>query len=108
MILVFAAWLPFYETRGDILVSKLSILSHPSSYTASLLQQYASSFDAWHLFPLILLLTLCSIIFIMEGFSSQRGNYYGFARHPLAIVLFVTLTIWFGSSKGNDFIYFSF
>ena len=108
MVLVFAAWLPFYETRGNILFRKLTILSHLSSYTPSRLQQYVSSFDTWHLFPLLLLLTLCTIIFIVEGISSRRETYYGFARHPLAIALLVTLTVWFGSSKGNDFIYFSF
>jgi D-alanyl-lipoteichoic acid acyltransferase DltB (MBOAT superfamily) len=108
MVLVFAAWLPFYETRGDILSRKISILSHPSSYAPSLLRQYAATFDTSHLFPLLLLLTLCTAILIVEGISSRRNNYYQFAGHPLVIALLVTLTVWFGSSKGNDFIYFSF
>jgi hypothetical protein len=108
MVLVFAAWLPFYETRWDILSRKLYILSHSSSYAPSLLKQYAASIDTWHLFPLLLLLTLCTAILIMEGISSRRDTYYQFARHPLVIALLVSLTVWFGSSKGNDFIYFSF
>lgn len=108
MFLVFAAWLPFYETRGDILFKKLSILSQISSYSPCLLHQYAASFDTWHLFPLSLLLILCSITFMMEGISSKHGCYYEFARHPVAIALLVTFTVWFGSSKGNEFIYFSF
>jgi alginate O-acetyltransferase complex protein AlgI len=108
MFLVFAAWLPFYETRGDILSRKLSILSHPSSYALSLLLQYVATFDAWQLFPLLLLLTLCTAILIVEGISSRRDSHYQFARNPLVIALLVTLTVWFGSSNGNDFIYFSF
>jgi hypothetical protein len=108
MFLVFAAWLPFYETRGDILSRKLTILSHPSSYSPSLLRQYVASFDTWQLFPLLLLLTLCTAILIVEGISSRRDSHYQFARHPLVIALLVTLTVWFGSSNGNDFIYFSF
>lgn len=108
MVFVFAAWLPFYETRGDILSRKLVVLSRPSSYAPSLLHQYASSFDTWHLFPLLLLLTLCTTALIAEGISSRRESYYQYARHPLAIALLVTFTIWFGSSKGNDFIYFAF
>jgi alginate O-acetyltransferase complex protein AlgI len=108
MFLVFAAWLPFYETRGDILSRKLTILSHPSSYAPSLLRQYVASFDTWQLFPLLLLLTLCTAILIVEGISSRRDSYYQFACHPLVIALLVTLTVWFGSSNGNDFIYFSF
>jgi alginate O-acetyltransferase complex protein AlgI len=108
MFLVFAAWLPFYETRGDILSRKLTILSHPSSYDPSLLREYVASFETWQLFPLLLLLTLCTAILIVEGIFSQRDTYYQFARHPLVIAFLVTLTVWFGSSKGNDFIYFSF
>jgi len=108
MALVFVAWLPFYETRGGILIRKLTVLFTPSSYDPKLLLQYIASYDTWHLFPLLLLLALCMMTLIVERISIRRGNYYQFARHPIAIILLVTVTVWFGSSKGNDFIYFTF
>lgn len=108
MVLVFAAWLPFYETRWEVLSLKVGVLLRPSSYALPLLHQYLASFDTWHLFPLSLLLILCTMILIMEGISCRRNAHYGFARHPLAIALLVTLTVWFGSTKANEFIYFSF
>ena len=106
--LVFIAWLPFYETRGDVLCLKISILCSGSSYSLPLLYHYLGSFDSAQTLPLVLLLTLVMGTLIAEGISSWKGTYYGFARHPIAIILLVTLTVWLGSTKGNEFIYFSF
>jgi D-alanyl-lipoteichoic acid acyltransferase DltB (MBOAT superfamily) len=108
MILVFAAWLPFYETRFDVLSHKLAILSSPSSYSFLLLRQFASSFDSWHYLPLTVLFILTLLTFLAEATSSRKKVFYGYANHPVAIVILITLTVWFGSTKGNDFIYFSF
>ena len=108
MFFVFAAWLPFYETRGNILAKKLGILSNPSCYSPRLFHQFVSSFDAPRLFPLALLLMLCTGILLAEGISSKQKYYYQFARHPVVVAILITLTVWLGSTKGNDFIYFSF
>jgi len=108
MVLVFAAWLPFYETRWPVLSHKLAILCSSSSYSVSLLRQYAMSFDSWHYLPLTLLMILSLATFTAEAFCSRKKAHYGYANHPVAIIILIALTVWFGSTKGNDFIYFSF
>jgi alginate O-acetyltransferase complex protein AlgI len=108
MVLVFAAWLPFYETRGEVLWDKIVILCSPSSYSLQLLHSYVKSFDSWHYLPICALMVLVSLTFLAEGISARRKTYYDFANHPAAIVALIAMTVWFGSTKGNDFIYFSF
>jgi hypothetical protein len=46
--------------------------------------------------------------FTAEAFCSRKKAHYGYANHPVAIIILIALTVWFGSTKGNDFIYFSF
>jgi D-alanyl-lipoteichoic acid acyltransferase DltB (MBOAT superfamily) len=108
MVLVFAAWLPFCETRGDVLMRKIAILTTPSCFSLRSLRTYICSFEPVHLYPLIAVLLLAMITFAAEARSSKSQGYYGFASQPAVIVLLVALTVWLGSTHGNAFIYFSF
>ncbi len=108
MFLVFAAWLPFYETRGGMLAEKISILLKPASFSLGQLSQSIHSIDPSKILPLLIILLFCGVIFIAEGLSATRKTYYDFARKPVIVALLIVLTVWLGSSQGNDFIYFSF
>ena len=108
MILVFLAWLPFYETRGSILIQKILILTTPASFSLISLKLYAKTFELVQVLPLAALLLLCSLVFIGEAISAHRKTYYDFAKRPAVIAIIIALTVWLGSSKGNAFIYFSF
>ncbi len=108
LILVFVAWLPFYEIRFPVLLEKCRLLTTVSSYGVGGLINWAKGFDPADLLTLVVLVSLCLATFIAEGFSRKRGNDYGFAQSPVVIFVLVLATIWLGSSQGNEFVYFSF
>jgi D-alanyl-lipoteichoic acid acyltransferase DltB (MBOAT superfamily) len=108
MLLVFIAWLPFYETRGGVLAKKISILLTPASFSFRQLGQSIHSIDPSKILPLLVILLFSVVIFVAEGVSATRKAYYDFAHSPLIVALLIVLTVWLGSSQGNDFIYFSF
>jgi D-alanyl-lipoteichoic acid acyltransferase DltB (MBOAT superfamily) len=108
MFLAFAAWLPFYETRWDILKDKLALLCQPAAYSPHLLMSYIHSFNPASLFTMAVAAAMCGGAIALEGFSARRGDYYGFAKHPVAVAFLVAATVWLGSSQGNAFVYFSF
>lgn len=108
LVLVFAAWLPFYETRWPVLCQKVTILFSPSNYAVNLLGSYARSFDAATIFTMLAVVGLCLLILALEAHSARKKRFYDFANNPVAIAVLVVATIWLGSADGNSFIYFQF
>jgi len=106
--LVFLAWLPFYETRWDVLSQKFVTLLQVGSYSAEHLKSFALGFGPNALFPMMAAVSLCLLVLVLEAISSNKGDHYGFAKSRLAVALLIFGTIWFGSSQGNSFVYFSF
>lgn len=108
MVLVFFAWLPFYETRWHVLLQKLELLITPAAYSLHSLSAYLHSFDPTRLVTMSAAAGLCILALFLEIFSARKGTYYSYAAHPVVTALLVAATVWLGSSKGNAFVYFSF
>ncbi len=108
IVLVFAAWLPFYETRWDILSQKAGILLQIGQYSPQKLLAFVNHFGPTQLFPMMAAVTLCLTGLALEGFSARKGDHYAFANNRVILALLVIATVWLGSSEGNAFVYFSF
>jgi len=105
---VFLAWLPFFETRWGVLCDKLRILIQMEEYSAEKFVQFAGSFGVAQLSTMAVGVAFCLAALGFEAWSARKRDYYGFARSRIAIAILVFATIFFGSSQGNSFIYFSF
>ena len=108
MSLVFIAWLPFYETRWNILCQKFCVLASWQAYSLSALRAYVGSFDPGSLATMTVAVAMCMGALSLEFLSAQKRSFYAFASHPPVIFLLVVATIWLGSSRGNAFVYFQF
>lgn len=110
MFLVFLAWLPFYETRWDVLCSKAVLLATPSAYAPSAALAWVSSFDPAELLTMLVAVGLCLFGFLIEALSLLKDDraYYSLAENPLLVAFLVAATVLLGSAHGNEFIYFSF
>ncbi|CAN5657960.1 hypothetical protein BH09VER1_BH09VER1_00110 [soil metagenome] len=108
MLLVFVAWLPFYETRWPVLFQKLTLLATPAAYSLQGLTAYVHSFDPSRFTTMAAATALCLLALAMELVSIRKGTYYSYATNPIVTAILVAATVWLGSSKGNAFVYFSF
>lgn len=109
MIFVFLAWLPFYETRWNVLLEKARILATPSAYRGGELMSLIKGFQVGDLATLGSLIVLCLFILGLEGLGCWRKKEdYSFCQNPVAVFLFLGGVIILGSTSGNSFIYFSF
>lgn|GEM_PF-5802530 len=110
MFLVFLAWLPFYETRWNVLCAKAFLLCTPDAYAPSAAIAWLSAFDPAELITMLVAVGLCLLGFLIEFLSVRRDPqaHYSLASNPILVALLIAATVLLGSSQGNDFIYFSF
>lgn len=108
MVIVFLAWLPFYETRWEVLCKKIIILCQIDQYSSANLVAFVNHFGPAQLFPMTAAVFLCLVGLVMEGLSARTGDHYAFARNRVILAMLVIGTVWLGSSEGNAFVYFSF
>jgi D-alanyl-lipoteichoic acid acyltransferase DltB (MBOAT superfamily) len=109
MIGAFFAWLCFYETRTDVLFSKMTTLLNPTSYTLDSLGQVVTILEPGNAFVLGAFLLMALVALLVEWFSLRwTGEPYAWFRKPAVLCVLVALTIWLAPSEKNDFIYFAF
>jgi alginate O-acetyltransferase complex protein AlgI len=109
MVAAFFAWLCFYETRTEILLTKMGALLNPTTYTLHSLQQVVTILEPGNAFVLAAFLLMSFGTLLVEWFSLRRtGEPYAIFRKPAVLCVLVALTIWLAPSEKNDFIYFAF
>lgn len=110
MLLVFIAWLPFYETRWDVLCSKALLLATPSAYAPSAAVAWLGAFDPADLLTMLVAVSLCLFGFLIELLSLRKDQcaHYSLAENPIMVAILIAATVLLGSAQGNEFIYFSF
>lgn len=110
MFLVFLAWLPFYETRWEVLCNKAVLLATPTAYAPSAALAWLSAFDPAELLTMFVAIGLCLFGFLIEFLSLRKDDraYYSLAENPILVALLIAATVLLGSAQGNEFIYFSF
>lgn len=108
-VCVFATWLPFYETRSDILKDKVRILCDLSAWAPSSLFSLLREYNAGDLVTLLAAIGLAGLALGSEGICRFfKRDDYSHAQHPLTIAFCVVCIIFLGATESNEFIYFSF
>lgn len=103
---VFAAWLPFYETRFELLKKKMAILLTPEAWSLSAFHGFI---DIQGTPSGLGTVFLCLAVLLMEGIARYRGrDDYAYAAHPLMIACYVFGIVFLGGLYGNEFVYFAF
>jgi hypothetical protein len=109
MIGAFFAWLCFYETRTDILFSKMATLLNPATYTLGSLREVIPTLEPGNAFVLTAFLLMACIVLVIEWLSLRKtGEPYAFFKKPAALCAMIALTVLLAPGEKNDFIYFAF
>lgn len=109
MAVVFLAWLPFYETRMDVLWKKTRTLFTGSAWSLDALHGLVGSFGMGDLVTLGASVGLGLLALACEGLSLARtGKYFAHASSPITTVACVLGILFLGAPEANEFIYFAF
>ena len=103
------AWLPFYETQGTVLASKVGTLFTPSAYGPAALQALRHHWAPGDLIVMLCFLALAGATLAAEWRSvAAHQDPYSKFRRPAVTVALVILTVLLAPGESNAFIYFAF
>jgi alginate O-acetyltransferase complex protein AlgI len=103
------AWLCFYETRTNILLTKIATLLNPLNYTLSKLREAAAMLEPGNSFVLGSFLLMAFATLGLEWLSLRCFKEpYAILKKPVVLCALAALTVWLAPSEKNDFIYFAF
>lgn len=106
---VFLSWLPFYETRMDMLVRKIQVLADPHAYALGSLSRFIHHFDGGELLTMAAAILFALAAIGLEGvWKFLKKEDYSFSESPWAIAACIAAVILLGATKGNEFVYFAF
>ena len=109
MLATFFAWVSFYESRTEVLITKLRVLLSPAAYHLASLRAAVNQIDPGHGTTLVGLLIFSCAVLVLEWLSVRRKNEaYYYLRQPAAVVSLVFLTVLLAPGHNNAFIYFAF
>jgi len=109
MVGAFFAWLCFYETRTDVLFSKMGTLLDPATYTLTSLQEVIAILEPGNAFVLAAFLLMAFSTLVVEWFSLKKtGQPYAFFKKPAVLCGLIALTVLLAPGEKNDFLYFAF
>ena len=109
MLISFAAWLCFYETRTQVLALKLKAIFTPRAYGYGALHEAIGQWDSANGYILACFLALTGVVLLVEWQSiARRAAPFHFLQRPVILVALVMLTILLAPQKNNGFIYFAF
>ena len=109
MVGAFFAWLCFYETRTDVLFSKMGTLLDPATYTLTSLQEVIAILEPGNAFVLAAFLLMAFSTLVVEWFSLKKtGQPYAFFKKPAVLCGLTALTVLLAPGEKNDFLYFAF
>jgi D-alanyl-lipoteichoic acid acyltransferase DltB (MBOAT superfamily) len=109
MVMVFYAWLAFYETRVDVLARKALRLVSPSGYGHEPLREALQHFRSPDGVVTCCFLGLAGVVLLAEWASMRHQQEpYRLFFNPMVSVGLVIVTVLLAPGTSNGFIYFAF
>ncbi len=105
---VLLAWLPFYEVRPTVMLTKLQSLCLPASYVPERLRALLAAMDTRQQLSIALFLGLTAVVVFAEWRSLRTEQPYRHLMHSWVLIVMVLLMAWFTPTTSNSFIYFAF
>jgi len=108
-LIVFFAWMFFYETNSGMLVKKVARVFTPKAYTFGHWNAAYEAMAATQAGLVFVMIGLCALVLLLERFNwSEDGpNYSPFYRIEFQAMMLV-VTVFLAPVKSNGFIYFNF
>ena len=107
-IVVFFAWLSFYETRTGVLLNKMKVLLNPTAYSHAAFVEMVGSIGPNRAMILGFTMLLGAVVTALEWQSLRRGSEYRLFQKTAMVLVMVVFIVLFSPTTKNDFIYFAF
>lgn len=110
LLFTIAVWLFFLERDAALLKTKSMALLQPAAYSFGHLHHFMTAFPGpTSALTTALILTLAAAALALEGLDIRKKREpYHHARHPIASLILVLLTVLLAPMEESSFIYFNF